>query len=109
MLNFVLTLDDGSWRAKNAPKLSSKYLMDRICKIKQYSNYINWWNKSKYSSSPKDILKSATTKKRKEKKKKEKLYTKETTSKSATNGFLSKIPNIKKISNEDLNLFEEET
>ena len=29
-----------SWRAKNAPKLSSKYLKDRICKIKQYLNYI---------------------------------------------------------------------
>ena len=28
------------WRAKNAPKLSSKYLKDRICKIKQYLNYI---------------------------------------------------------------------
>ena len=29
-----------NWRAKNAPKLSSKYLKDRICKIKQYLNYI---------------------------------------------------------------------
>ena len=28
------------WRTKNAPKLSSKYLKDRICKIKQYLNYI---------------------------------------------------------------------
>ena len=28
-----------SWRAKNAPKLSSQYLKD-ICKIKQYLNYI---------------------------------------------------------------------
>ena len=25
---------------KNVPKLSSKYLKDRICKIKQYLNYI---------------------------------------------------------------------
>ena len=32
--------------------------MDRICKIKWYWNYINWWYKSKYSSSPKYILKS---------------------------------------------------
>ena len=32
--------DIRSWRAKNAPKLSSKYLKDRICKLKQYSNYI---------------------------------------------------------------------
>ena len=29
-----------SWRPKNVPKLSSKYLKDRICKIKQYLNYI---------------------------------------------------------------------
>ena len=29
-----------SWRAKNAPKLSSKHLKDRICEIKQYLNYI---------------------------------------------------------------------
>ena len=35
VLNFVLRLD-GSRRSKNAPKLSSKYLKDRICKIKQY-------------------------------------------------------------------------
>ena len=28
------------WRTKNVPKLSSKYLKDRICKIKQYLNYI---------------------------------------------------------------------
>ena len=27
-----------SWTAKNVPKLSSKYLKDRICKIKQYLN-----------------------------------------------------------------------
>ena len=31
---------DRSWRAKNTPKLSSKYLKDRIRKIKQYLNYI---------------------------------------------------------------------
>ena len=29
-----------SWRAKNAPKLPSKYLKDWIWKIKQYLNYI---------------------------------------------------------------------
>ena len=39
----------------------------------------------------------------------EKLYTKETTSKVATNEFLSKIPNRKKISNEGLNFCEVET
>ena len=56
----MLTLGRG-WRAKNALKLSSKYLKGRICKIKDD-------NKSKYSSNPKDILKSA-------KKNYEKLYT----------------------------------
>ena len=29
-----------SWSAKNVPTLSSKYLKDRIKKIKQYLNYI---------------------------------------------------------------------
>ena len=89
----MLTLDDGSWRAKNAPELSLKYLMDSIRKIKQYLHYTNWWYKSKYSSSPKDIIKSA-------KKIYEKLYIK---AKAATAEFLSKIPNRKKISNEDFN------
>ena len=73
--------------------------MDRICKVKQYLNYKNWWYKSKYSSSPEDILKSE----------KKKHYSKETTSKAATAEFLSKIPNTKKISIEDFNLCEEET
>ena len=59
VLSFVLTSDDGSWRMKNALKISSKYLMDRTYKMKQYLNYLNWWYKSKYSSSPEDILKSA--------------------------------------------------
>ena len=36
----------------------------------------------------------------------EKLYTKETTSKTATTEFLSKIPNRKKISNEQFHLCE---
>ena len=51
-------------------------------------------NKSKYS---KDILKFA----KKKKKKNEKLHIKQTE-------FLSKIPNIKKISNEHFNLCEAE-
>ena len=80
------------------------HLIERICKIKQYLNYINWSYKSKYSNSPKDSLKSE-----KKKKKNEKLYTKETTSKAATTQFLSKIPNKKKTSNEDCNLCEAET
>ena len=92
----------GAGGQKNVPKLSSKYLMDRMCKIKQYLNYINWWCKSKCSSNPKDILKS-------EKKGNEKLCTKETTFKAATTEFLSKISNRKKISNEEINTCEEET
>ena len=64
-------------------------------------NYIYRRYKSKYSSSPKDILKS-------QKKNHEKLYTKETTSKAVTTEFLSKIPNGKKISDEDFNLCEAE-
>ena len=47
-------------------------------------------------------------KKKKKKTKRKKLYTKKTTSKAATTEFL-KIPNRKKISNEDFSLFEEET
>ena len=43
------------------------------------------------------------------KKKTKKLYIKETTSKAATIDFLSKIPDRRKISNEDFNLCEEET
>ena len=39
VLNFVLTLGR-SWRAKKAPKVSSEYFEDRICKFKQYLNYI---------------------------------------------------------------------
>ena len=49
------------WRELKGEKYSktfSKYLMERICKIKQYLDYINWLYKSKYSFSPKDILKS---------------------------------------------------
>ena len=56
-------------------------------------------NKSKYSSNPKDILKSA--------KKVMKLYTK-WTSTAATTEAVCKIPNIKKISNEHFNLGEAE-
>ena len=54
-------------------------------------------NKSKYSSNPKDILKSA--------KKIMKLYTK-WTSTAATTEFVCKIPNRTKISNKHFNLCE---
>ena len=56
-------------------------------------------NKSKYSSNPMNILKSA--------KKIMKLYTK-WTSTAATTEFVCKIPNRKKISNEHFNLCEAE-
>ena len=56
-------------------------------------------NKSKDSSNPKDIFKSA--------KKIMKLYTK-WTSTGATTEAVCKIPNIKKISNEHFNLCEAE-
>ena len=49
-----------TWKTENAPKSFSKYLKDRKWKIKQYLNYIYTDdNKSKYSSNPKDILKSS--------------------------------------------------
>ena len=38
VLNFALK-SDGKWRARNAQELFSKYLKDRIWKIKQYLNY----------------------------------------------------------------------
>ena len=61
--------------------------------------------KSKYSSSPKDILKSATKIKRKTLHQGDNFQT----SKAATTEFLTKISNRKKISNEDFKLCEEET
>ena len=57
-------------------------------------------NKSKYSSNPKGILKSAKTNY-------QKLYTKGTST-AATTEFVWKIPNRKKISNKHFNLCEAE-
>ena len=57
--------------------------------------------KSKYSSNPKDVLKSA-------KNFDENLYTRENLSTSAINEFLNKIPNNKIISNEHFTLYEVE-
>ena len=54
-------------------------------------------NKSKYSSNPKDILKSA-----------KKLWKTLHQANFATTEFVSKIPNRKKISNERFNLCETE-
>ena len=59
-------------------------------------------NKSKYSSNPKDILKSA-----KKKKNYEKLYIKRSFT-AATTEFVRKIPKRKKISNEHFNLCDAE-
>ena len=91
--------DIRSWRTKNAPKLSSKYVKDRIWKIKQYLNYtlmiINQnilAIRRTFFKSPKKIMK---------------LYTK-WTSKAATTEFICKIPNRKKKSNEHFNLCEVE-
>ena len=62
-------------------------------------------NKSKYSSNPKGILKSAQ-----KKKKKKKIYIKQksTATTTTTTEFLSKIPDRRKISNEQFNLFQAE-
>ena len=63
VLNFVLRLDE-SWRSKNAPKLSSKCLKDRIYKIKQlYSGDKNQKIVAvlrKLSSLPKKSIKNYT-------------------------------------------------
>ena len=48
-----------SWKANNAPKLSSKYLKDRIWKNQTIFELYTDDNKSKYSSNPKDIFKPA--------------------------------------------------
>ena len=91
-----------SWRARNAPQLSSKYLKQRICKIKEYLNYI-------LITINQNILAILRTFLNLEKKKKnyEKFYTKRTFT-AATTEFFWTIPNRKKISNEYFNLCEAE-
>ena len=84
-----------SWRAKNAPKLSSKYLKDRIWKIKQYLNYILMI----INILP--ILRTFLNLQ-----KTMKLYTKWTSTAATTTELVWKIPNRKKISNEHFNLCE---
>ena len=82
--------------------LSSKYLKDRTCKMKQYLNYrlviIN-----------QNILAILRTFLNLKKKIiiNEKLYTKRTST-AATTEFVQKIPNRKKIYNEDFNICEAE-
>ena len=82
-----------SW-LNNALKLFSKYLIESICKIKQYLNYIL------------KIIAILLIFSNLQKNCYEILYTKKTTSKTATTEFLSKIPNRKKISNEQFHLCE---
>ena len=63
MLNFVLSFDGGSWRAKNVTKLSSKYLDGQNMQNQTiFQLYIDF-------SSRKDILKSEKIKKKGKKKK----------------------------------------
>ena len=50
---------DGNWRAKNTPKPFSKYLKYKICRIKQYLNYILIIINQNTLSNPKNISKSA--------------------------------------------------
>ena len=91
------------WTAKNVPKLSSKYLKDRICKIKQYLN-------NKYliiNQNILAILRAFLNLQKKKKKNYGKLYTKKTST-AATTEFVWEIPNRKKISNEHFNLCEAE-
>ena len=62
MLNFVLSFDGGSWRAKNVTKLSSKYLDGQNMQNQTiFQLYIDF-------SSRKDILKSEKIKKKEKRK-----------------------------------------
>ena len=88
-----------SWRAKNASKLSLKYLKDRICKTKQYFNCILMRINQNIPAILRIFLDLQ--------KNYEKLYTKQTST-AATTEFPSKILNRKKISNELFNLCEAE-
>ena len=88
-----------SWRVKNAPKLSSKYLKHRIWKIKQYLNYILMIMNQNILAILRTFLNLQ--------KKIMKLYT-NWTSTAATTEFVCKIRNRKKKSNEYFNLCEAE-
>ena len=84
VLNFVLTLEAGGWKC---PKTFVEVLERQNMKNQTiFELYIDN-NKSKYSSNPKDILKTA--------KKIMKLYTK-WTSTAATTEFVCKIPTERK-------------
>ena len=92
--NLELRANIRSRRAKNAPKLPSKYLKNHTI-FELYTDD----NTSKYSSNPKDLLKSAKIIM--------KLYTKWKCTATTTEA-VSKISNIKKISNKHFNLSEAE-
>ena len=92
-------LPDVSWRVKNVQKLFSNYLKDKNLQSQTIFELYTDDNKTKYSSNPKEILKSA-------KKSYERLYTQETSSKAASTEFLSKVPNRNKRSNELFTLCE---
>ena len=80
-----------SWRAKNVPKLSAKYL--------KYLNYILMIINQKILAILRTFLNLP--------KKYKKLYIKRTST-AATTEFVGKIPNRKKISNEHFNLCDAE-
>ena len=87
-LNFVLTLGPGGQKMpQNFFKVLERQNMQSQTIFELYTDD----NKSKYSSNPKDILKSE-----KKKKEKEKLYTKRTST-AATNEFVQKIINKENI------------
>ena len=86
VLNFVLTLGR-SWRAKKAPKRSSEYVKDKICKCKKYLKYILMIKKQNILWTFLNLQKKKT---------------------AATTEFFTKNPNIKKISNEHFNPCETE-
>ena len=98
LIDFVLTLGK-SQGAKNALKLSSKYLEDRICKIKQYLNYI----RTIINQNILAILRAFLNLE----KKCEKSQTKQITA-AATTECLRKVTNRKKISYKHFNLCEAE-
>ena len=85
-----------SWKGK---MLSSKYLKDRTCKMKQYLNYILMIINQNILANLRTFLNL--------KKNYEKPYTKQTST-AATTELVQKIPNRKKISNEHFNTCEAE-
>ena len=76
-------------QGKKCSKPFLSYLKDKNMQSQTILELYTGNNKSKYSSNPKDILKSANNFY-------EKLYTMESTSKAATTEFCSKISNRKK-------------